>query len=635
MNKNPPKYIETSQEELEAILANVKGFLSLSQYKTLESAIKMLIWLQFIIKEKSLSIKRLANLIFGKKTESLKKLKEKAGVQDVPVTTPELPASEGQSEEHLKQNEHTPSNEEQNTDKSVRKLKKGHGRRPLSSYNLSKMIYIPHNCLKIGDKCPLCRKGTLYASKPELLLCIKGQPPLTAEAYAAQGLRCNLCQEIFRAIFPKDVATQPRADISARAIVCLAKYQLGTPLYRLETWQEIMKLPISDSEMWEWTESVALVAFPVHQALFSLAAQGQVIHNDDTTMRVLELMEENRRVAEVVKNSTNEAERKAAKKHRKGIFTTALLSKAEDRQIAFYITGRNHSGENLDDLLQFRNKKLDRPIQACDGSSQNNAKQHMTDVAKCFNHARHNFCELVEMWPNEALTCVEMCNAVFMNDRETKHMNQEERLNFHQKHSAPILDKLKNYCNGLIEKKNVEPNSSFGKAIGYLNNHWEGLTSILRHGNAPLSNNDCERAIKSKVLIRKNSYFYKSCWGAFVGDTLLSIIKTCNLNEINPYHYLLAIQAHSEEAKKNPNEWLPWNYTKNTLAPCVTIHQTLIEEIYTPSVDPPMIPPDFECDKMPLRERAQNFFKKVYKTCQGAFSKPATAYSKSEVKRSQ
>jgi hypothetical protein len=435
-----------------------------------------------------------------------------------------------------------------------------------------------------------------------------------------------LCQQVFRAIFPKDVVTQPKADISARAMVCLAKYQLGTPLYRLETWQKIMKLPISDAEMWEWTESVALVLFPVHQALFSLAAQGQVIHNDDTTARVLELMEENRQVAEIVKNSTNATECRIAKKHRKGIFTTAFLSKVEDHQIAFYITGRKNSGENLDGLLNLRSKKLGNPIQACDGSSQNNAKEHTTDVAKCFNHARHNFCELVEMWPNEALACVEMCNAVFMNDRKTKHMNQEERLSFHQKHSAPILDKLKNYCNGLIGRKIVEPNSSFGKAISYLNNHWEGLTSILRNGNAPLSNNDCERALKSKVLIRKNSYFYKSCWGAFVGDTLLSIIKTCSLNEINPYHYLLTIQVHSEEARKSPNEWLPWNYTKNILAPCVNIQQTLIEEIYTPSVDPPIPQPDFERSKMPLRERARDFFKKTYKACQEALLKPASIH---------
>jgi hypothetical protein len=399
--------------------------------------------------------------------------------------------------------------------------------------------------------------------------------------------------------------------MSARAIVCLAKYQLGTPLYRLETWQKLMRLPISDAEMWEWTESVALVLYPIHQALLNLAAKGDVIHNDDTTGKILDLMAENRQAAK------NASEHKTTS-FRKGIFTSALLSKADDHQIAIYMTGRKNSGENMDELLDRRPKDLKRPIQACDGSSQNSVEKHETDVAKCFNHARHNFCELVEVWPNETLAIVEMCNAVFMNDRKTKQMKPDERLQFHQKHSSPIMNSLKSYCNGLIEKKQVEPNSSFGKAINYLNNHWKGLTLFLRDGKAPVSNNDCERTIKSSVLIRKNSYFYKSCWGAFVGDTLLSIIRTCNLNGINPYDYLIAIQANAEAVEKSPDGWLPWNYSQNVSAPLVNAHSIPVEEIQYLSNTGPPTPiarnhePCFEKNKKTLRERARDFFKRLY-----------------------
>jgi Transposase IS66 family len=211
-----------------------------------------------------------------------------------------------------------------------------------------------------------------------------------------------------------------------------------------------------------------------------------------------------------------------------------------------------------------------------------------------------------------------MCNAVFVNDRETEQMEPDERLKFHQKHSAPIMDKLKKYSNSLIDKRQAEPNSSFGKAIKYLNNHWEGLTLILRDGSAPLSNNDCERAIKSSVLIRKNSYFYKTCWGAFIGDALLSIIKTCSLNGINPYDYLIAVQANAEEVKKKPNNWLPWNYTQNIGAPCVNVQHIPIEEIYRSSTEGPPIPiqrepqPCLEKKKSTLRERARDFFRRLY-----------------------
>jgi transposase len=612
----PPKHVEVKQEELEAILLAVKQHLSSSQYKILESAIKMLTWLQFKIKEKSISIARLTSMFFGKKTQSLKNLKkgqqsnsakkqQGKSAKDSPdsqAAGQAAPSDDGQKNE--------PENSSQNSSEPTAK-QKGHGRHSLDSFDLSKITHIPHECLKEGQRCPACSKGILYYIDPEVILVISGQPPLKGEAYSAQGLRCNLCQQIFRAKFPKEVQTQPKAHMSARAVVCLAKYQLGTPLYRLETWLKIARLPISDSEMWEWTESVALILQPIHQALFQIAAKGKVIHNDDTTAKILDLMAEN----ELKEKKQAENTSKKAEKLRKGIFTTALLSKDDEHQIALYITGRKNSGENLDDLLDQRPKDLPRPIQSCDASTQNRAERHKTDVAKCINHARNNFCELVEVWPNETLAIIEMLNVAFLNDRATKDMDKEERLKHHQKHSAPAMNKLKDYCNNLLKEKVVEPNSSFGKAINYLNNHWEGLTLFLRNGEAPLSNNACERIIKSEVLIRKNSYFYKSVWGAMVGDILLSTIKTCSLNQVNPYDYMMAIQANAEEARKNPNEWLPWNYTQN--AQCLNT-QLPSEEIYQrTSTGPPIITPvapqpDFEGDKKTLREKAREFFRQKY-----------------------
>lgn len=286
------KRTEVDQEELDMILAAVKQHLSPSHYKTLEDAIKMLIWLQSVIKKKTSSIRSLARMLFGRKTDSLNNLKKQ--VKDCLPSSIENSAQDPQIDPSNAGNESSP-NEPGCPEKthSNQMPRKNHGRRPLEDYNIAKMTHIPHNCLKAGEKCPLCKRGTLYNIDPQTLLVIRGQSPLKGEVYSAQGLRCHLCQQVFRAIFPKEVANQPKADLSARAIVCLAKYQLGTPLYRLETWQKLLGLPISDAEMWEWTESVALILFPVHQALLKLAAKGEVIHNDDTKGRVLELMKEN------------------------------------------------------------------------------------------------------------------------------------------------------------------------------------------------------------------------------------------------------------------------------------------------------------------------------------------------------
>ena len=68
---------------------------------------------------------------------------------------------------------------------------------------------------------------------------------------------------------------------------------------------------------------------------------------------------------------------------------------------------------------------------------------------------------------------------------------------------------------------------------------------------------------------RKNALFYKTLNGAAVGDLFMSLIHTCELNEAHPFDYLTEWQRHAEELKRNPSEWMPWNY-RETLARLAT-----------------------------------------------------------------
>ena len=122
------------------------------------------------------------------------------------------------------------------------------------------------------------------------------------------------------------------------------------------------------------------------------------------------------------------------------------------------------------------------------------------------------------------------------------------------------MEKLKQHCDALISEKKVEPNSALGKAIKYLENHWEGLTLFLKIPGVPLTNNEDEQLIKRSVLNRKNAYFFKNEIGAKIGDILLSVIETCALNSANPWEYLVAIQKYQHRVKLCPKNWLPWNY---------------------------------------------------------------------------
>jgi hypothetical protein len=91
-------------------------------------------------------------------------------------------------------------------------------------------------------------------------------------------------------------------------------------------------------------------------------------------------------------------------------------------------------------------------------------------------------------------------------------------------------------------------------------NHWPRLTLFLERAGAPLDNNLAERSLKKAILHRKNSLFYKTRNGARMGDLYMSLIHTCELNGVNPFHYLTELQRHAEQVKQAPAEWMPWNY---------------------------------------------------------------------------
>ena len=145
-------------------------------------------------------------------------------------------------------------------------------------------------------------------------------------------------------------------------------------------------------------------------------------------------------------------------------------------------------------------------------------------------------------------------------------MDAQQRLSYHQAHSAPIMEDLQSWLKEQGQAKRVEPNSSLGQAIEYMLKHWKPLTLFLRVPGAPLDNNLCEQAFKRAILHRKNALFFKTQHGASVGDLYMSLIHTCRLNQVNPLEYLTALATYEATLGEQPQRWLSWKYeqTLNT-----------------------------------------------------------------------
>jgi hypothetical protein len=257
------------------------------------------------------------------------------------------------------------------------------------------------------------------------------------------------------------------------------------------------------------------------------------------------------------------------KPSRTGIFTTGMLSIIDNRMIALYFTGRKHAGENMAELLEKRSNSLGPPIQMCDALSRNFSEDFQTILAHCLTHGRRNFVTVEENFPDECQYVIELLGEVYHNDAISSRegMSPKQRLLFHQTNSGSLMEELHCWLRQQFDDKKVEPNSSLGKAINYMLKHWQKLTLFLRVEKAPLDNNICERAIKMAIMHRKNSLFYKTEHGAYIGDLFMSIIHTCNLSKINPLDYLTELRKNSSAVFKTPQQWLPWNYQANLTVP--------------------------------------------------------------------
>ena len=422
---------------------------------------------------------------------------------------------------------------------------KGHGRNPASAFRGAKQIPVPNPEVSPGEICPECTGGKLSALKPSPLVHVEGKGALQASVFQLERCRCTLCGQSYTAPLPAGQSSEKYAP-SAVSMVALLKYGAGMPFNRIEVMQARLEVPLPASTQWDLVADAAEELKPVFQELVHQAAQGEVLHHDDTSMRLIEVP-------------------RTEEDTRTGVFTTGVISQAPGRSIALFFTGPKHAGENLGDLLAYRNRELSAPTLMCDALSRNIPRRGNPDqfaLGNCLVHGRRNFVKASEAFPEECRHVIGVFSEIYYNDRQAKEsgLDPKERLRFHQEQSGPLLRELHKWMNERLASSATEDNSRLGKAMKYLIRHWQPLTLFLRKAGAPLDNNICERGLKMVVLHRKNALFYRTLNGSETGDLFMSLIQTCILHKVNPFHYLTQLLTHSDKVQIARADWLPWNY---------------------------------------------------------------------------
>lgn len=520
------KTIDLDMDQLDDLLKRAEsGNLQEKDVELIKGMAECIAVLSQAVDEKASSVKKLLRMVFGATTEKK---------ENVPGASKEK--KPGQDSGSLKR------------DGGKKGTKKGNnGPNGADTYVGAERVLVKHPDLTPGSSCPHCKEGKLYKnSKSGVEIRVKGAAPLQATVYELQKLRCNLCGKIFTAPLPKEAGNK-KYDTAAVAMIALLKYGSGLPFNRIDGLQANLGMPLPSSTQWDIINKSVKYFKPAYEKMIELAAQGQIFHNDDTTIKIQTLIREN-------KNDSPD---------RTGMFTTGIVSINDTRKIVLFLSGRKHAGENLNEILSQRNTSLQTPLQMCDALSRNTPGEFSTILAYCLVHARRHFVDAAVNFPKECGFVIDTLAEVYHYDAKTreKNMSAEQRLRYHQENSAELMEELEVWLEEQIEQKNVEPNSSLGDAIYYMLNHWEQLTAFLKIPNAPLDNNIAERALKKAILHRKNSLFFKSEHGAAVGDMFMSLIYTCEQSATNPFDYMQALLDHADGVKDNPSDWMPWNFS--------------------------------------------------------------------------
>lgn len=432
--------------------------------------------------------------------------------------------------------------EKSGSSKKTKSTPKGHGRLGANAYTGANVVTCNHHSHQAGDICPECERGKLYVIDPNKKVVIDGQSPFLATVYLLEVLRCALCGFLTHAQAPRDVRSKYTA--ATKAVLAYLHYGMGLTYYGIERMQLTQGVPIPQSTQSELVASAAGPLFAITNHLQSVARECDLIIQDDTGVRILELIQENR----------------TENPKRKGMYTTGFVVKTK-HPFVLYISGRQHAGENFDVLMSGRISET-APVRVADALSANSDHQAPAEQGKCNAHPFRKFRTLMSLFPEKSSLALEIYGRVYDNEThcKTENYTPEQRLTYHRLHSEPLMNNLYDWARTQLNDRKVEPSSALGKLLAYLLNHEKELTLFLRKPGVPIDSNEVERLLKEMIRYRKRSLFFGTCYSACYASAYMSVIATCHMHKVNAIDYLTQLQINEHKVWQDPGRWLPWNY---------------------------------------------------------------------------
>lgn len=373
---------------------------------------------------------------------------------------------------------------------------------------------------------------------PERVICIE-------DVYHTFACNRGICKENapIAAKAGRHIMANRSVELGFAVEAACQKFMEHLPAYGLETRLRNNNVNVSRRSICRYIALLGDHLEPVADAIMRHIMSGEVIHMDETPVRV---------------------QAPGTGKCKTGFLWAALRDERKwdlsSKPAAGYRFDISRAGEVPELMLA---KSAVRALITDGHSAYNRFGDPSRDagplkLVRCWAHARRKFIEANKKSPSKfAKWVLRQIKAIYMIEREADYRPPEERAAIRMSKSAPILAEMK------LRLEEAEPDSQGGLkgAINYCLNAFEELSQFVQDGRIEADNNPVERSIRPVTLTRKTSLFvgreqHGQTWAIF-----FTLVQTCKLNRIDPRRYLnwVANQIERAGGDIDPDLLLPWN----------------------------------------------------------------------------
>ena len=394
--------------------------------------------------------------------------------------------------------------------------------------NLERVV-IEHKLEGEDLKCKKCGSTLVeigIKSKKEVLKYIPAK--LIVEEHVMYSYACKSCESeaeksnIVSAEAPKTVFYNSMASNELVAHTICLKYHHALPLYRQESYFNMMGATLSRQTLCNWTIAAARVLEPIYNHMKEDLLTRDYVHADETTLKVI----------------NDDGKDSKSKK-----YMWLYMSETGGRPVILYDYQSTRSSSCPKNFLKDYKGYLQT-----DGYSGYNSVSEAKRIY-CLAHIRRKFHEIIinlneeALKESKALIGFNYCEQIYNLEKELRS-NYSSMPDYYDIRYKERNNKLAPILNNFIDYINKEilfalPRSPLGKALDYAKKHVPSLKSVLLDGRLEIDNNAAEREIKPFVLGRKNFLFANTAKGATASSYLYSIVETAKANKLVIEKYLV------------------------------------------------------------------------------------------------